>query len=189
MKRLLPLIFLALLAPGVAEAQRGGDRGDRREARMERSPDRGAHRGPPGAQPGHFRELGPRGPRFEHRDGRFEVAQGRRDRDRGFRPEQGRPPGQARRSRAGKPIPPGQSRRPDRRFDDNRHFDRGPSRRGGFSRGHILPPEYRRARMDDLARHRLRRPPPGYSYHLGGRNAYLVSDRTGMIFEVVPLER
>jgi len=177
MKWLSPLIILTLLIPTAAHADRGGrgDRGDRREARAEG--------GWPGA--GDFKQSrGGRGDRgrqerrFRDRDQDFD-----RDRRRGL------PPGQERRLRSGKPLPPGQAKKLDPRYDDDGRFNRGPSRRGGYGRGHILPSEFRGARMDDYARHRLRRPPAGYSYYRRGRDAYLVSDRTGMIFEVVPLGR
>jgi Ni/Co efflux regulator RcnB len=178
MKRLLPLIILALLAPSAAEAQRGdrGERGGGREARAER---RWSEQGPPRAHSRDWRAPGPdrrAEPRF---DGRFNVA--RRDRDRQGKPDKPIPPGQGRRHRDGRPLPPGQAKRLDGRFDH------GPPRRGGYARGHVLPPEFRGARMNDYARYRLRRPPPGYSYYLRGRSAYLISDRSGMIFEVVPI--
>jgi Ni/Co efflux regulator RcnB len=110
-------------------------------------------------------------------------------RDKRLKRDKGLPPGQAKRLRSGKPLPPGQSKRFDRRPDDDQGIRRAPPRRGGYGRGHILPPESRAARMTDYARYRLRRPPAGYSYYRRGRSAYLVSDRTGMIFEVAPLDR
>ena len=174
MKAVLPLMILALLAPSAAEADRGGrgDRGERREMRMER----GGH-GPRDFQrqsPKHWRDDGPRRERRSRgRDDRFESARARGGRDR-------LPPGQAKRLERGKPLPPGQAKR----FEP-----RGPDRPGrrGYSRGRIRPGDSRATRMEDYQRHRLRRPPPGYSYYYRGGNAYLVSDRTGMIYEVVPL--
>jgi Ni/Co efflux regulator RcnB len=64
-----------------------------------------------------------------------------------------------------------------------------PRRRMGLGRGQTLPPQLRGPRLENYGRYRLRRPPPGYSYHRRGNRIYLLSDDTGMIFEVVPVGR
>ena len=192
MKRLLPLIILALLAPSAAEAQRGdrGERGGGREARAERR----AEQGLPRAQQSGRREMGPRAEqRFDRQQDRRGEPGGDRGGDRRDvrrvdpRFDRSRDVAYRPRAKPGKPPPPGQAKRFERRPGGDSGMRRGPSRRGSYSRGHVLPPEFRRARMEDYARHRLRRPPPGYSYYVRGQNAYLVSDRSGMIFEVVPI--
>jgi Ni/Co efflux regulator RcnB len=117
-----------------------------------------------------------------HGEGRAERRfndhdRGRRDVDRGprfgprfrlgedaFRDKPGKGP------RYGRPAPP-------------------PGRRMGLGRGQTLPPQMRGPRLEDYGRYRLRRPPAGYSYHRHGNRVYLLSDDTGMIFEVVPLGR
>ena len=59
----------------------------------------------------------------------------------------------------------------------------------GLGRGQTLPPQLRGPRVENYRHYRLRRPPPGYSYHRRGNRIYLLSDDTGMIFEVVPVGR
>jgi Ni/Co efflux regulator RcnB len=83
------------------------------------------------------------------------------------------------RAKPGKPGKP-----PNRAPYPNR-----PDRRVGLGRGQTMPSQFRGPRMEDYGRYRLRRPPPGYSYHRRGNSAFLVSDDTGMIFEVVPIGR
>jgi Ni/Co efflux regulator RcnB len=64
-----------------------------------------------------------------------------------------------------------------------------PGFRPGYSqwrRGGFLPPYYRSWTVDDFSRYRLRRPPYGYHWIRVGEDYLLVSDRTGLIFDVIP---
>ncbi|HWA60419.1 MAG TPA: RcnB family protein [Caulobacteraceae bacterium] len=61
----------------------------------------------------------------------------------------------------------------------------------GFSawrRGAILPPYYRSWAMGDWSRYHLRRPPPGYYWVRVGRQYLLVSNGSGLIFDVIPAD-
>jgi Ni/Co efflux regulator RcnB len=57
----------------------------------------------------------------------------------------------------------------------------------GYRRGRILPPQARGQMVSDYGRYRLRRPPPGYAYYRVGGTVFLANQRTGLIFETVPL--
>ena len=170
MKRLLPLILLALLLPGVAEAQRGdrdhrGGRGEARAERRQHDGDRGRgmdrRRFDPSPQR-RWRDPSPRAERRVQRppEHRFVRRRGTIDPPPGFRPRPQRPP-------PGFRAPPGRN----------------------YGRGQFIPRELRGPPMVDYRRYRLRRPPQGYNYYRRGAYVYLISDHTGMVFEVVPLAR
>jgi Ni/Co efflux regulator RcnB len=60
--------------------------------------------------------------------------------------------------------------------------------RGSLRRGQVLQPDQGATPMNDYGRYRLRQPPSGYSWRRVGDRAYLTSDETGLIFEVIPLD-
>lgn len=55
----------------------------------------------------------------------------------------------------------------------------------GVRRGGYLPPGYGGAMLDDYRRYRLRPPPPGYAWYRVGDDYLLVSQRNGLIFDVI----
>lgn len=55
----------------------------------------------------------------------------------------------------------------------------------GVRRGGQAPPEYRDREVSDYGRHRLRPPPPGYTWVRMGNRYALVSRSTGQIFDVI----
>lgn len=83
----------------------------------------------------------------------------------------------------------------ERRYDDRRNYERrrdydrppaaiyGPPR--GVRPGGRLPPEYRGPPIADYPRYRLRPPPAGYAWRRAG-DAFILTDREGRVFDVVP---
>ena len=66
-----------------------------------------------------------------------------------------------------------------------------PSFRPGYApwrRGAYLPPHYQDQVVDEYWRFHLRRPPYGYHWIQVGDDFMLVSDSTGMIFDIIPGE-
>lgn len=57
--------------------------------------------------------------------------------------------------------------------------------REGVRRGGMLPPTYRGAPVYDPGRYRLRPPPPGYAWYRVGDDFLLVSEMSGLIFDVI----
>jgi Ni/Co efflux regulator RcnB len=162
MKRLLSILLLSLVMTTAAEARPDRDRAARHEARAERRNDMRAER---------------RLRRVEDRPDRVRFA--------------ANPSRDRKADQPSKALRPGRGIKPRaKRQGDPRAAPTLPgARSGGYRRGQTIPEEFRGAPMADYGRYRLRRPPPGYSYHRRGNAAYLVSDQTGMVFEVVPLER
>lgn len=95
--------------------------------------------------------------------------------------------------RRGSPDDRGYERRDyERRDYDRRDYDRPPR---GDSRGDYgppmarpggrIPPEYRGPPVYDYPRYRLRPPPAGYAWRRMG-DAFVLTDREGRIFDVIP---
>ncbi|MCR5875459.1 RcnB family protein [Phenylobacterium sp. J426] len=89
--------------------------------------------------------------------------------------------------RRGPPEGRGYERRGyERRGYDRRDDDRPPP--GAYSGprpGGWLPPEYRGPPVADYPRYRLRPPPAGYTWRRAG-DAFVLTDREGRIFDVIP---
>ncbi len=95
----------------------------------------------------------------------------------------------------------------ERRGDDGRRYERrGPPEGRGYERrgyerreydgpppgayrgarpGGRLPPEYRGPPVADYPRYRLRPPPAGYAWRRAG-DAFVLTDREGRIYDVIP---
>lgn len=81
-------------------------------------------------------------------------------------------------------------RRPERRDYDRRDRDYDRPGRGAYGPPRVrpggqLPPEYRGAPVYDYPRHRLRPPPAGYAWRRMG-DAFVLVDRNGRVFDIIP---
>jgi len=181
MKRPLRIAAVAVLAgslfaSGGALADPKG-RGHEDRGRSERSerPSRGDQREWRGDQ-GARGQRGDRGDRGEDRSYRDDRGDWRDRGDRGDRDYRGdRDDRGGRRWDAGPPdayAPPGFARRQ-------------PPPNYGVRRGGQAPPEYRDREVSDYGRHRLRPPPPGYTWVRMGNRYALVSRSTGQILDVI----
>jgi len=183
MKRLFRIAAVAVLAgslfasgEALAEGKGRGHGNDRgRPERSERQARGGEQRDWRGDR-GNRSERGDRGGYRGERDD-WRDRSDRRDRDyRGGRDDRGgREDRGGRRWDAGPPdayAPPGFARRQ-------------PPANYGVRRGGQAPPEYRGAEVSDYGRHRLRPPPPGYTWVRMGNRYALVSRSTGQIFDVI----
>jgi len=65
---------------------------------------------------------------------------------------------------------------------ERRDFD-GPPR--AVRPGGYLPPQYRGAPVQDYPRYRLRPPPEGYAWRRMG-DAFVLMDRNGQVFDIIP---
>jgi Ni/Co efflux regulator RcnB len=120
------------------------------------------------------------GPRDKgHGGGSWEVAQGH---DRG-------PDGRRweRPARGGYDGPRREGRRYEGPRYERRDYDGPPPplppravRPGGY-----LPPQYRGAPVEDYPRYRLRPPPEGYAWRRMG-DAFVLMDRNGQVFDIIP---
>lgn len=114
---------------------------------------------------------------------------GRVEDGRGARPERARGGDDGRRHERRGPEP----RNPGPRSPEARNYDRrepGQGPRGGYGPpavrpGGRLPPEYRAPPVADYPRYRLRPPPAGYSWRRAG-DAFVLTDRDGRVYDVVP---
>lgn len=102
----------------------------------------------------------------------------------------GRAEGQ-RYERRGPPEGRGYERRNDegrgyeRRNYERRDYDGPPARLYAPRPGGRLPPEFRGPPVADYPRYRLRPPPAGYAWRRMG-DAFVLTDREGRIFDVIP---
>lgn len=187
MKRLFRIAAVAVLAgslfaSGEAQADpkgrgHGDDRG--RSERSERQSRGGDERQWRGGDRGGRSDRGDRGDRGDYR-GEYRGERGNRDEGRNYRGDRAYPGdrddrGGGRRWDSGPPdayAPPGFARRQ-------------PPPNYGVRRGGQVPPEYRDREVSDYGRHRLRPPPPGYTWVRMGNRYALVSRSTGQIFDVI----
>ncbi len=71
------------------------------------------------------------------------------------------------------------------RYEGRREGPRGDNGPPGLRPGGRLPPEYRAPPVADYPRYRLRPPPSGYSWRRAG-DAFVLTDREGRVYDVVP---
>lgn len=183
MKRLFRIAAVAVLASSLfasgealADPKGHGDGRGRaeRSERQARGGDQRDWRGERGDRGGGRNDRGDR----SGRDDRSQYSRDRGDRDnRGERayPRDRDERGGGRRWDAGPPdayAPPGFARRQ-------------PPANYGVRRGGQVPPGYSDREVSDYGRHRLRPPPPGYTWVRMGNRYALVSRSTGQIFDVI----